>query len=59
METNWIAPTSVEVERLFSNAKNVLTEKRKALKNENVEILLFLKANRSLIDIQLLNKALL
>jgi len=58
METNWIAPTSVEVERLFSNAKNVLTEKRKALKNENVEILFF-KANRSLIDIQLLNKALL
>ena len=38
-------PTSTDVERLFSVASNILTEKRNRLLPANVEKLLFLKAN--------------
>lgn len=57
MDSNWIPPTSVEVERLFSSAKNILTEKRKALKCKNVEMIMCLKANRHLVDDNMINRA--
>jgi hypothetical protein len=57
MDSNWIPPTSVEVERLFSSAKNILAEKRKALKCKNVEMIMCLKANRHLVDDNMINRA--
>lgn len=39
----WIPATTCEVERFFSQAKLVLTDKRSALKNENLEMVMFLK----------------
>jgi hypothetical protein len=55
-DCRFIPPTSAEVERLFSKAKNILTAKRKALCSENVEMLMFLRANRRLIDNELVGE---
>ena len=46
-------PTSTDVERLFSTAANILTEKRNRLLPVNVEKLLFLKSNMELCNYQL------
>ena len=45
-------PTSTDVERLFSTAANILTEKRNRLLPQNVEKLLFLKANMEIFNYQ-------
>jgi hypothetical protein len=55
-DCRFIPPISAEVERLFSKAKNILTAKRKALRSENVELLMFLRANRRLIDNELVGE---
>lgn len=44
----WIPGTSCRVERLFSQAKHYLTDHRKSLKNETLEMLIFLKENSDL-----------
>ena len=46
-----IPPTSNVVERLFSQAKNICTDKRKALLPINFETILFLKINRPYWDL--------
>ena len=45
---NHIHPTTNKVERLFSRAKLVLTDMRKRMTPRHVELLLFLRMNRSL-----------
>jgi hypothetical protein len=45
-----ISATSVSSERLFSDVRNLITNKRSSLKSEKVEKLIFLKRNANLLD---------
>ena len=45
-----VSPTSNIVERLFSVAKNVLSDNRKRMPPYHLELLLFLRCNKSLWD---------
>jgi hypothetical protein len=49
VDTTYIVPTSNLVERLFSSSKDVLSDKRKSIKQESVELIMFLKVNRKMI----------
>ncbi|KAG4048361.1 hypothetical protein JG687_00010411 [Phytophthora cactorum] len=46
----WIPPTSDDVERLFSQAGQIYNEQRQEMLPANLELLLFLRFNRSLWD---------
>ncbi|KAF4041644.1 hypothetical protein GN244_ATG06161 [Phytophthora infestans] len=48
IDTNFIPPTSNICERLFSQSKLFLTDQRRARRPATLEMLVFLKANRSL-----------
>jgi hypothetical protein len=54
IDLGYIAPTSNMVERLFSVSKDIITDKRKTLKMESVDLIMFLKANRQLINSKML-----
>ena len=45
-------PTSVDVERLFSSAANILTKKRNHLNPENLEKLVFCRQNLPKVNFQ-------
>ena len=45
-------PTSVDVERLFSTAGNILTDKRNRIRPENLQQLVFLRENLPRINFQ-------
>ena len=47
-EYKYLPLTSLEVERSFSLLKNLLTDRRQKLKEENMEFLLFLQINTNL-----------
>ena len=49
---NWIDPTTVKVERLFSRCRNVLTYKRRRLLPRIFEAIVFLRENRSFWSIE-------
>ena len=51
-QLSWIPPTSNVVERLFSRAKLTLGTLRRSILPENLEIILMLRANRSLWDLR-------
>ena len=51
LSSGWVPATSNDCERLFSNAKFVFQDLRKALTPKNLEILLFLKLNKKYWDI--------
>ena len=53
---SFISPTSNAVERLFSTAKFVFSDLRRSLLPRNLEMLLFLKSNRDLWDLELVAK---
>ena len=48
VDCNFILATAVDVERLWSLAKNVLTDKRRGMATMMVQVILFLKENREL-----------
>ncbi|KAF4145517.1 hypothetical protein GN958_ATG05320 [Phytophthora infestans] len=48
IDTNFTPPTSNICERLFSKSKLFLTDQRRAMRPATLEMLVFLKANRSL-----------
>ena len=50
IDCNFILATAVDVERLWSLAKNVLTDKRRGMATMMVQVILFLKENRDLWD---------
>ena len=52
-----IPPTTCEVERLFSKAGNIVTNKRNRLEVITIEAIMFYKANRSLIGPEDVHKA--
>jgi hypothetical protein len=54
----YIVPSSNMVERLFSVSKDVITDKRKSLKTESIDMIMFLKSNRQLINRELLSESL-
>lgn len=51
----WVPPTSNIVERLFSSARQVLTDYRKSMTPYTFECIMFLKVNRKYWDIDLVN----
>lgn len=56
VDLSYIAPTSNVVERLFSSARLVLTDYRKAMTPYTFECVMFLKFNRKYWDLRLLGK---
>ena len=48
INSNFILATAVGVERLWSLAKNVLTDRRRGMATLMVQVILFLKENREL-----------
>ena len=54
---DWIPPTSNICERIFSQAKLVLGLLRQSMSPERLNLLLFLKANRSYWDMQVVGEA--
>ena len=54
----YVPPTSNVVERLFSQAKFVLTDLRKSMSDDLFESVIVLKINRKLWDAQLVNEVL-
>ena len=48
--TNHINPTSNTVERLFSRAKLIMSERRRSTSPYHLELLLFLRSNKDLWD---------
>jgi len=57
IDVNWVKPGSVIVERQFSGSKLVYSDLRKSMTPINLEMLMFLKANRSLWDLALVGQA--
>ena len=55
VSTKFISPTSNDVERLFSLSKRIFSEKRRGLKPETLESLVFLKTNRCLWNLALVS----
>ena len=53
---NYVPPTSNVVERLFSNARLILTDNRKSMSPYTLECVMFLKINRDYWDIDLVAK---
>ena len=56
IDVSFISPTSNVVERLFSLAKLVFSNVRRSLLPRNLEMILFLKTNRDLWDLELVAK---
>ena len=56
LNLNFVPPTSNVVERLFSNARLVLTDYRKSLTPYTFECVMFLKINRNFWDLDLVAK---
>ena len=56
MDVDWIPPTSDCVERFFSQAKLIRTDRRKSLLPVNFEMILFLKLNAGLWGIETVSK---
>ena len=52
----WLNPTSNEVERLFSQAKTVLSDHRMSMLPMNLEETLFLYINQRFWDIDIISK---
>ena len=48
INTNFLLPTSNDVERLFSMSKRIFTVKRRSLARSTLEALMFLNRNRAL-----------
>merc|ERR1712232_144922 len=48
IDFNFILATAVDVERLWSLAKNILTDNRRGMATIMVQVILFLKENRDL-----------
>lgn len=57
INTSFLAPTSNDVERLFSLAKRLYEDHRKSLNDRTFECLLFLKVNVALWDIKVVSEA--
>lgn len=55
MDLNFIPATSDIVERLFSAAGLVLTDLRSSMLPYHAEVVLFLKINRSMWNVQMVN----
>ena len=56
LNLNFVPPTSNVVERLFSNARLVLTDYRKSMTPYTFECVMFLKINRNFWDLDLVAK---
>ena len=56
VDLNWVPPTSNVVERLFSAARQKLTDYRKSMSPYTFECVMFLKVNRKYWDIDLVNE---
>lgn len=52
MDVNWIPPRSDYVERFFSQAKLLRTDRRKAILSVNFEMVIFLKMNAKVWEIE-------
>jgi hypothetical protein len=58
IKLGWIPATSCEAERLFSLCRRIFTEFRRARTPYTLEMLCYLRANRSLWDIKIVHEAL-
>lgn len=56
VNTTFILPTSNDVERLFSLTKRVFAPNRQSLKDETLEMLVFLRLNRQLWSVATVSK---
>ncbi|KAJ0395211.1 hypothetical protein P43SY_004069 [Pythium insidiosum] len=57
IETDWIPPTSVSVERAFSQVKAVTGYLRRSLHSRTIEALLLVKKNWDIVDASLVSEA--
>ncbi len=57
-DLHWIPATTCEVERLFSLCRHIYSEFRQAMTSETMEILLYLRENRSYWDIHSIGRCL-
>eukprot|EP01038_Epipyxis_sp_PR26KG_P014379 gene14379-19286_t len=57
IDISFVVPTSNRVERLFSRAKLYLTDHRKSMLPKHLELLLYLRSNRSMWNVYTVNEA--